>query len=106
MTDAAIVYVTTGSEDEAQRIAEALIDERLAACVQSHPITSTYRWKGETVSEGEVMLTLKTRAALFPAIERAILAHHSYEVPEIVMVPVADGHRPYLDWIREETTET
>lgn len=103
MSAALVVTITASSTDEAETIARALIAERLAACVQAHPIESRFHWQGEVARESEVMLTVKTRADLFTALENRVLALHSYEVPEIVAMPVVAGHGPYLDWIAGET---
>ncbi len=73
--------------------------ERLAAGVQVFPISSTYRWKGEVIEDGEWLLVIKTRADRYADVEAFVLELHSYEVPQVIMIPIADGHLPYLDWI-------
>lgn len=98
-----LVHIATGSDDEARRIAGHLVETGLAACVQRHPITSTYRWNGEIVEGEEVMLTAKTLSGKIAALKAAVIALHSYEVPELLVVPVTDGHAPYLDWLAHET---
>ena len=75
----------------------------MAACVQMLPIDSLYTWKGETVSESEVLLLVKTRRELYAEIERTIVSLHNYETPEILLLPVAEGLPAYLDWIDEVT---
>lgn len=99
-TEYCIVYITAGSEDEAGRIASALVERRLAACVNIIPsIRSVYRWKGKIETEPEVMMVAKTRAEKFEALRKAVLEAHSYEVPEIIAVPITGGEPSYLKWI-------
>lgn len=100
---AIVVSVAVGGAELAEAIARRLIERRLAACVQAHAITSTYRWQGAVERGEEIMLTIKTRAALFPALREQVLALHDYEVPEIVALPVVEGLGAYLDWIMAET---
>ena len=90
---------TLGSSDAAKALARALVEARLAACVQIMPIDSIYRWDGEIENAPERLLTCKIVAADFPAVEAAIRERHAYDVPEIVMTPIAAGHAPYLDWV-------
>ncbi|MEM3086811.1 MAG: divalent-cation tolerance protein CutA [Halobacteria archaeon] len=98
------VFVTAGTPAEARRLARALVERRLAACVNLHPVRSVYRWKGKVEEAREVALTAKTTRASFPALRAAILELHSYEVPCILALPVAEGHAPYLQWVRSSTT--
>jgi len=100
--DAAYAVVTTacGSMGEAERIAAALVDGGLAACVQMLPVKSRYVWKGEACRDDEVLLLVKCRRERYKDIERTILEHHSYELPEILMTPVAGGYAKYLAWIK------
>lgn len=100
--DTAIV-LTACSADVALRIAEALVEAKLAGCVQRLPIESTYRWQGEVETAREVLLLIKIRTADYSAVEQAILALHDYETPEIVMLPVAQGFAGYLSWLGEAT---
>lgn len=94
------VVTTTESQQDAARIAEALVSRRLAACVQVvGPISSTYRWEGEVQSASEWQLIVKTRGDLYPQVEQAIRELHTYEVPEIVALPIVAGSRAYLDWL-------
>ena len=95
----AVVLVAVGDRDEARTIASALVERRLAACVQLLPIESLYVWEGEVVDEEEILLLVKTRADAYDAIVEAVRSLHSYEVPEIVSIDVAAGDRRYLDWI-------
>lgn len=102
MTDKRIVLSTAGSEEEARRIAQALVERRLAACVNIvGPIHSVYRWKGAVESAPEHLLILKTTAAAFPRVRDAIRELHSYELPECVMLQIEDGGEEYLRWITD-----
>jgi periplasmic divalent cation tolerance protein len=99
------VFVTATSQDDAVRIARALVEERLAACGNViGQVRSIYRWKGRIEDEAEVMLVLKTRTTLFEAVRQRVVELHGYEVPEVIALPIEIGHGPYLDWIRENTT--
>jgi len=100
MTDYVQVLTTAGSEEEAERICDVLIEERLAACVQvAGPVSSTYRWQGKVEREREWQCLAKTEARLFAEVEAAIRRVHSYEEPEILAVPVLAGSRGYLAWV-------
>jgi len=103
MTDKIVVLVTCASAGQARRIARALVERRLAACgnVLHTPVHSIYRWKGKVASAKEALLILKTTRRRFAAVERAVRRLHTYEVPEIIAVPIAAGSRAYLDWISE-----
>lgn len=104
MPDALVVLVTVGSESEAETIAGALLDERLAACVTiGGPIRSVYRWRGRIADDREWQLVIKTRAALFDALADRVRALHSYDVPEIIGLPVTAGSPPYLEWLDDAT---
>ncbi len=95
-----VVFCTVPSEDTGRAIAEKLVGEQLAACVNiTGEIQSIYRWKGEVCRDPERLCIIKTNAALFPQLEAAIREAHPYEVPEIIALPVVDGHEPYLRWI-------
>jgi periplasmic divalent cation tolerance protein len=99
-----VVSTACGAQEEAARIARALVDARLAACVQILPIRSVYRWQGEVRDEPEWLLLIKARRADWPSLESAIRAAHSYQTPEILALDAAAGHAPYLDWIMAETS--
>jgi periplasmic divalent cation tolerance protein len=101
MTDKIVVLVTCGSAKEARKIGRALVEARLAACanVLGSPVQSTYRWNGKVESAREFLIVLKTSRKCFAAMERAIRRLHSYDVPEIVALPIAKGSRDYLKWI-------
>ncbi len=99
-----VVFVTTGSRDEGERIANALVTEQCAACVNVvGPVRSIYRWEGKVQHDDEWLLIIKTRAALFGALAARVLALHSYETPEVIAVPITAGSEAYLDWLRDAT---
>jgi periplasmic divalent cation tolerance protein len=98
------VVTTTASQDEARRIATQLIERRLAACVQIvGPIESVYRWEGKVETATEWQCQVKTRQSKYAAVEVAIRELHSYQVPEILALPVSDGNSVYLRWLIDET---
>ena len=100
-----IVFVMAGNEDEAAKIARALVEERLAPCVNIlGPVRSVYRWRGAIESEREYLLVIKSHARLYSRVERKVRELHSYEVPEIIAVAIAQGSKPYLDWLIESTS--
>jgi len=98
-----VVLTTAGSYEEAHRLAEILVSRQLAACVQINDVTSFYTWNGALRREPEHLLLIKTRAALYAAVQAAILENHSYEVPEIIQLPIQQGLDRYLAWIDENT---
>ena len=97
------VLTTVGGAEAAEAIGRALVERRLAACVQSVPITCCYAWEGRINEDAEVLLLIKTRAELYSQVEAAISELHAYATPEIVCLPIVMGSRPYLDWIAEVT---
>ena len=100
-----IVYVTAGSASEAEQLAQALIGEKLAACVNRiSSVRSVYRWQGEVEQSDEELLIIKTRKELFSAVEKRVRELHSYAVPEIVALPIIAGSAPYLAWLRDQVT--
>lgn len=102
MTNARIVLTTAGSVDEARKLARALVENRLAACVNIVPqVESVYRWQGKVESAGEWLLVIKTMARSFPGVQATIEALHSYEAPECIVLDVTDGDEEYLDWIAD-----
>jgi periplasmic divalent cation tolerance protein len=104
MSGISMVMVTVGRGEEALTIARTLVEEKLVACVNIVPrIRSIYRWKGEVCDEEELLLIMKTRSNLFPGLQDRIRELHSYEVPEIISFPVADGLPDYLKWVMEST---
>lgn len=97
------VLTTIGDEDEARTIAQVLVEKNMAACVQViGPIHSVYRWQGQVESSAEWLLMIKTSVALMETVEAEILHHHSYEVPEIIVLPIVAGAKRYLDWLDGE----
>jgi len=106
-TDAIVVLVAVGSLDEGRAIAEALVAERLAACVNLiGPIRSIYRWQDEVHDDAEHLLIIKTRRGRFDALERRVVGLHSYDVPEVVALPVTAGSAAYLGWLTAETSDS
>jgi periplasmic divalent cation tolerance protein len=108
MTDKIVVLVTCASAKEARRIARALVEARLAACgnVLEAPVRSIYRWKGKIESAKECLLIIKTTRRRFAALEKMVKRLHSYDVPEIIAVPIAAGSADYLKWIGECLTSS
>lgn len=102
-----IVSTTTDSRELADAIAAALIEQRLAACVQiSGPLTSVYRWQGKVETSQEWLCTAKTTAERFEEVAAAIRQLHSYDEPEIIAVPIVAGSPGYLQWIEKEVRST
>jgi periplasmic divalent cation tolerance protein len=103
MTEKIIVLSNCGSKDEALQVARTLVEARLAACVNVVPnIHSVYRWKGEVVEEEEWMLIIKSSRPLLERLEAHIRKVHSYDVPEVLAIPVVDGSSDYLGWLDRE----
>jgi periplasmic divalent cation tolerance protein len=94
-----LVLVTAGSETEAKTIAQALVTEKLAACVNLFPITSFYTWQSQLQQGPEWQLTIKTQSSCFEALQTRVQELHSYEVPEVIAIPLQAGAEPYLNWI-------
>uniref|UniRef100_UPI004056AB4B divalent-cation tolerance protein CutA n=1 Tax=Candidatus Electronema sp. TaxID=2698783 RepID=UPI004056AB4B len=104
--DSYCIVITTFSDDKnGTDIITALLDKRLAACVQVMPIQSWYHWRGTICRTSEKLLLIKTLPSLFPQVQEAILAHHAYELPEIIQVPITDGLPGYLKWISKECAQ-
>ncbi len=104
MDQALVVLVTASSADEARQIARGLLESRLAACVNVVPVESLFRWEGAIQQEAEALMIIKTRADAFDRLAQAIKAAHSYDVPEIIALPIAAGSAEYLKWIDDEVT--
>ena len=98
-----LIYITTGDEAEAKKIGRTLVEEKLAACVNFYPIQSIYRWEGEIEEEGEIAILVKTRAELVDRVIERVKELHSYEVPDIISLPIEKGYPAYLQWIEEST---
>ncbi len=100
--DFIVVLITTGSQEEALRIARTLVEEKLAACVNVVPrVSSFYWWEGKVQEDEESLMVVKTKAPLFPALEKRVRELHSYTVPEIIALPIKEGFRGYLDWLAD-----
>lgn len=100
MSDALVVLITAGSEEEAERIASTLVNELLAACVSVVPgITSVYRWEGEVKRDREWLLVVKTQRDVLNDLVGRVQALHSYDVPEVIALPIVGGSEPYLRWL-------
>ena len=105
MTDKVVVMVSTASMKEARKIANTLVEERLAACVNVIPkIRSYYRWKGGVQHAEECLLIVKSSRTHFTALRKAIEKLHSYKVPEIICMQIVEGADPYLNWLEESLT--
>ena len=104
MTNKIVVFTTCGSEEEARKLATALIEKHIAACVNiSPPVTSVYRWKGSIEQAQEWLLIIKSRRERFEELRVVLESAHSYELPEVLAIPVVDGSPNYLEWVEEET---
>jgi periplasmic divalent cation tolerance protein len=102
MTDVLAVFVTIDDRAEASRIAGILVREKLAACVNIIPgLRSIYTWQGEVCDDEEHLMVIKTQKEVFEKLEKRIRTLHSYEVPEIIALPVIDGSSDYLKWVME-----
>ena len=103
MTDKIVVLSTCDTEEEAKRVAHHLVEQRLAACVNILPgARSMYRWKGKTEEAAEWLLLIKSSRDLFPALRAELQKVHSYEIPEVIALPIVDGSEPYLSWLDSE----
>jgi periplasmic divalent cation tolerance protein len=104
-SDFIVVYCTIGSQEEGAQLAHHLVQDKLAACVNMVPqIRSIYVWQGETCDDGETLLIIKTATALFEPLRQRISELHPYDVPEIIALPIRQGHPPYLEWIAANVT--
>jgi periplasmic divalent cation tolerance protein len=107
MTNETMVVLTTcGNDDDARGLARALVERRVAACVNAvSKVASTYRWKGEVQQDQETLLIIKTTAARLAAVEQTIRELSKYELPELIALPIESGGADYLAWIRESVAE-
>ena len=104
MTKFGLVLVTVGSEKEADKIAQTLVKEKLAACVNIIPrIRSYFNWRKKFYKKKETLLLIKTKPILFEKLKSRVLKLHSYETPEIILLPIEKGFNDYLNWIEKET---
>jgi periplasmic divalent cation tolerance protein len=105
LPDALLVLTTVPDRAAAAALARALLERRLAACVNiGASVDSLYHWRGQIETGQEIPLTIKTRASLYDKIEATIRELHGYEIPEIVAVPIVHGYAPYIDWIEDEAS--
>ena len=102
-SDYCIISTTTDTKENAEMITQSLLQKKLVACVQFSTINSSYRWHGKIILAKEIQLQMKTKTSLFDLIKKEIEALHTYEVPEIIMVPLLDDNDFYLKWIEKET---
>jgi periplasmic divalent cation tolerance protein len=107
---ACVVLVTCGTPEEAEMIAETIVIERLAACVnvigREQPIRSFYMWEGKLQKENEILLVIKTTPSELPQLERRIQELHSYTVPEFIALPLLFGGQSYIEWIKDNVTQS
>lgn len=99
LTDYGVVLVTTSSKEEGEAIAASLVESKLAACVTLLPVQSIYTWQGKVNNDSEWQLMIKTRLDKFAELSAKIKSLHSYQVPEIIAIPIIAGSQSYLDWI-------
>jgi periplasmic divalent cation tolerance protein len=98
-----MIATTFDNKDEANKISEILLKERLVSCCQLSNIISSYHWKGKIEHTEEYLLQMKSKKELYKEIEKVILDNHSYETPQLIAYDIAYGYQGYLDWIEEET---
>ena len=104
MSNYIVIYITTGSVNEAKKIGRVLVEEKLVACSNIiSPIRSIYSWQGKICDDKEALMVLKTRKKLFNQIVKRVEKLHSYDVPEIIAMPIIEGSSKYLSWLNEET---
>ena len=104
MAQDVLVALVTCPPEKAQALAEVLVNERVAACVNVvGAVQSVYRWKGAVQRDAEALLICKTTRDRFEAFRNLVLKNHPYELPEVIALPVGQGHAPYLDWVMEST---
>ncbi len=102
--EAIVVYITAPNEEDAAKIANAIVEERLAACVNIvKGIRSIYSWQGKIEDDAEVLMIAKTQRHLFESLKKRVKELHSYTVPEIIAIPIIDGSEDYLNWLKEVT---
>jgi periplasmic divalent cation tolerance protein len=105
VSERVVALSTVGTAEDAERISRALVERRLAACVNVVPgVVSVYRWKGDVRRDEERLLVIKTRAARLGALREALVALHPYELPELVALPIEAGHEPYLAWLDDSVS--
>ena len=105
-SDFCVITTTTDSKENADAITRSLLEKKLVACVQASTIESAYHWQGELTNSEEICLQLKTKRSLFENVQREIRQLHDYDLPEIIMIPLADADPDYLQWVKEETIDS
>lgn len=101
--DYIVVFITASSPEEARLLEEKLVDGELAACVNSVPVDSCFMWKQKKETAKEILLIVKSRRKLFKKLEETVKQYHSYEIPEIIALPIIAGNPEYLNWVKENT---
>lgn len=99
-----MVLTTVANTEQADKLINAVLENRLAACVQTQTIGSHYVWDGKVCNDQEVLLIIKSTNEAYARLERTIVAYHDYEVPQIVAVPIEAGYRPYLNWLKKNVS--
>ena len=97
--DHSLIITTAGNKESAKKLARMLVEKKLASCVQMFPIDSIYFWQDKICEENEIVLFIKSRTELFDEIKTTIKTNHTYEVPEIIQIPITSGLPEYLKWI-------
>jgi periplasmic divalent cation tolerance protein len=106
MNNQAIIVLVSAPADEVEHIVDVLVKEDLAACVNIlRTVSSVYKWRGEIVKDEECLLLIKTVQPLYDKLEKRIIELHSYEVPEVICMPIAQGSKAYLDWLYQTTNK-
>lgn len=95
-----IINTTCKNASEAKKIAKILLEKKLTACIQMQKIESSFFWQEKICHSKEILLTIKTKIALYQEIEKEILANHSYKIPEIIAINIENGHKKYLKWLK------
>lgn len=104
MSKIIVIFVTASSLDEAKKIGQTLVEEGLVACCNIvQMVESIFKWQGKLNIEHEVLMIFKTREEKFDTVEKRIKQLHSYEVPEIIAIPITHGSKNYMDWVKKET---
>ena len=103
MNDYCVILSTYDNKQTGKQIISSLLEQGLAACIQTKKIKSHYRWQGKTVASKEHLLIIKTKSSLYDAVEQDILKNHNYQTPEIIKLDIASGSSEYLTWIDSET---
>ncbi|MEL6399028.1 MAG: divalent-cation tolerance protein CutA [Cyanobacteria bacterium J06626_4] len=106
LTEHGVILVTVDTQETAVAIAQSLVGDRLAACVNLFPLHSVYSWNDQVQQAGEWQLVIKTDLGLFAAIEQALQTLHPYDVPEIIALPIVQGAAPYLAWLGASTAQS